>query len=831
MTARYHCGDEERRSLVAASALNGIDFIEVVDSEAPTEALRQKLLALHCLKAVAGLTVDHARLEGGVRILDVKVLWAFPLDSAPGDLAGLEPEEQQFFADYLAGAPDRDRILILRTNSDGDFSTYRLVLEEPGSGGSRPAGFDPRLSSVEFSFKAECSSDFDCKQVSPCPPGSFPQPPIDYLAKDYGSFRRLIFDRMAALAPQWQERNPADQGVALVELMAYTADRLSYFQDAVATEAYLGTARRRVSVRRHARLVDYPMHDGCNARCWVHLTLEAGAPVVLPGPDPVTGTPGTALGTGVEGLPTVAPPHRVEKAAAAGAVIFETLHDVTLREAHNELRLYTWGNRECCLPAGATEATLVAEAGLEAGMFLLFEEVLGPRTGAAADADPRHRHVVRLNRVSPTTDPLNSLAVAEVAWDAADALPFPLCISARTDPAHGARFVENVSIARGNLVLADAGLTIQGEALPPVPAGGSAFEPVLEEGPVTQAAPLPAAFQEPGDTTPAAAFFAMDPTRAMPSVQLSGAGEIWRPRRDLLASDRFQTEMVVEVDDDERAHLRFGNDVQGARPAAGEVLTARYRVGNGSRTNIGADSLAHVFVDQPAVLAVRNPLAADGGHDPESKEEVRQLAPQAFRVQQRAVTEADYAEVAERFTEVQRAAATFRWTGSWTTVFLTVDRTGGLPVDAAFEERLRGHMERFRMAGQDLEIDAPRFAPLDLALRICVLPDYFRSDVRQALLQTFSNTVLPDGRRGFFHPDEWTFGQPLYLSQLFQAAAAVDGVESVEVTRFQRLGRPAVAQDLDDGVLPLERLEIVRMDNDPNFQENGRMEFVMGGGR
>src|SRR3712207_7620689 len=49
----------------------------------------------------------------------------------------------------------------------------------------------------------------------------------------------------------------------LVELLAYTGDYLSYYQDAVATEAYLETARRRISVRRHVRLIDYPMHEGC----------------------------------------------------------------------------------------------------------------------------------------------------------------------------------------------------------------------------------------------------------------------------------------------------------------------------------------------------------------------------------------------------------------------------------------------------------------------------------------------------------------------------------------------------------------------------------------
>ena len=92
---------------------------------------------------------------------------------------------------------------------------------------------------------------------------------IDYLAKDYASFRRLMLDRLAASAPGAITGHPADPGTMLVELVAGVADDLSYYQDAVATEAYLGTARLRTSVRRHARLLDYLMHDGCNARAWV----------------------------------------------------------------------------------------------------------------------------------------------------------------------------------------------------------------------------------------------------------------------------------------------------------------------------------------------------------------------------------------------------------------------------------------------------------------------------------------------------------------------------------------------------------------------------------
>ena len=91
---------------------------------------------------------------------------------------------------------------------------------------------------------------------------------------DYISLRRLLLDRMAVVMPAWRARNPADLGIAVVEGLAYVGDYLSYYQDAVATEAYLDTARRRVSVRRHARLLDYPMHDGRNARTWVQLRVD-----------------------------------------------------------------------------------------------------------------------------------------------------------------------------------------------------------------------------------------------------------------------------------------------------------------------------------------------------------------------------------------------------------------------------------------------------------------------------------------------------------------------------------------------------------------------------
>jgi hypothetical protein len=652
------------------------------------------------------------------------------------------------------------------------------------------------------------------------------EPEINYLAKDYASFRRLMLDRLSAIAPGWRERNPADLGVALVELLAYVGDQLSYYQDAVATEAYLGTARRRVSVRRHARMVDYVLHEGTNARAWVAFKVRPGSAadgLTLPAHTPVL-TRRSPDGA-------VIAPADLGKAEAAGAVVFETLDAVTLRPAHNNIPFYAWSDLECCLPAGATAATLEGPLpDLKAGQLLLLEEVMGPQTGAGADADPRHRHVVRLTRVTPGKDPLNGQEVVEVEWDAADALPFPLVLSAVTDAEHGAKPIDGVSVARGNLAPADHGHTVPGEDLGAVPdPAAEPFRPELQRAPLTHAVSLPAGFT----AGPAAFLAGSRPADAVPAVTLRSGGQDWSPAPDLLASGRFDRAFVAEVEEDGRARLRFGDDENGRAPVKGAAFTASYRVGNGTAGNVGAGALARVAFDPgqaDGIEAVRNPLPAAGGVEPESLEEARLYAPQAFRLQQRAVTEADYAAVAERHPEVQRAAATFRWTGSWYTVFLTVDRLGGGPVDAAFKARLREHMERFRMAGYDLEVDGPRLVPLDLELDVCVKPDYFRGQVLAALLERFGSRRLPDGRRGLFHPDEWTFGQPVYLSRIYAAAAEVEGVESVTVKRFQRWGRTA-GTEIQDGVLPIGRLEIAELANDPNFQENGRLELSMGGGK
>ncbi len=440
-----------RRAKVRAAQLGGIDAVEVSDDGL--------LLTVTFLgKAPHGLGPENIRIDGGRRITGITAV----------DVS-VEREED----------PELDDRLYVTLDRAGDTSRYRLSLVETdpyGRPGTEPfRGFDQRYHSAGFAFRPDCPTPFDCKEDEHESDGFPSAPVIDYTARDYDTIRKLLLDRLALTTPDWVERNRADLGMTLVELLAYTGDQISYQQDAVATEAYLDTARRRVSVRRHVRLIDYAMHDGCTARAYV--AVETAGDHML--------APGTYRFASVD-VRTLDPHDRPEPGTVIGEAelgdldergsveVFEpvvTADPLQLRVAHNAIRLWTWGGEVCTLPKGATSATLRDEwvdpetcrerrLDLEPGDVLVLEEVKGPRTGTPGDADPGHRQAVRLTSVTPTVDRIEDQPVLEVTWAAEDALRSPFCLTTR-----GGRDclpVEDVSLARGNVVLVDHGRTLHG---------------------------------------------------------------------------------------------------------------------------------------------------------------------------------------------------------------------------------------------------------------------------------------------------------------------------------------------------------------------------------
>src|SRR5271157_130899 len=96
---------------------------------------------------------------------------------------------------------------------------------------------------------------------------------IDYLARDYNSFRQALIDLIPAKLPEWTDRSEADFGIVLIELFSYMADILSYYQDRLANEAFLTTAQERRAVIQHLRLIGYEMAPAAPATAKLSLIV------------------------------------------------------------------------------------------------------------------------------------------------------------------------------------------------------------------------------------------------------------------------------------------------------------------------------------------------------------------------------------------------------------------------------------------------------------------------------------------------------------------------------------------------------------------------------
>ncbi|HEY7028064.1 MAG TPA: putative baseplate assembly protein [Gemmatimonadales bacterium] len=850
------CQDDERRDLVRhIQGRVGLDYIEVGGDQRTLSVYFLGKLPPELQTNQPGIE-RYLRLEGGHRITGISIIDVDPV---------VDP------------SPEKDDFLKVRLDKSGDFSTYTLRL-----GGVE--NVDPRYDHVDFSFKIDCPSDLDCAPACTCEPPVLDEPEINYLARDYGGFRQLILDRLSLLLPDWKERHVPDLGITLVELLAYTGDYLSYYQDAVATEAYLDTARKRISIRRHTRLVDYVMHEGCNARAWVSVEVSEDLELV---------PSKTAFITGLnDQLPvrqTVLSWDDLRQVPSASYQVFEPMATddtgaIRLRVAHNEIHFYAWGDTECCLERGSTSAFLLdgyVSAGgttdgageilvaaspppartlqLKPGDVLIFEEVIGPRTGLPADADPARRHAVRLTRVTPGEDPVvrdqqgRPTPWVEIAWAEEDAPPFTFCIST-IGAAPDCSYLEKATVARGNVILVDHGKTGPRKDFEPVSALATEAEcecadrpgnvqtipariqPTLERIPLTFRQPLPADRPATGGWTTASSMVTQEPRLALPQVSLtSDPAQPWEVRYDLIASGPDDRHFVVEIDDESLAHLRFGNGENGYRPPAGMVLSAIYRTGNGVAGNVGPEAISRLVLTDIELsgisLTVRNPLPAQGGTEPENAAEVKLRAPRAFRKRlERAITADDYRQIAQLNTRVQSANAALEWSGSWYEADVAIDPRGGESVSAMVLDEIDWELEKCRRMGHDLAVRPARYVPLCLKVEVCALPHYQPGQVKAALLDRFSTRTLPGGKRGFFHPDNLSFGDGIYLSTVIAAAQAVPGVECVTVTRFHRLFQ-APNHEIENGLLPLGTGEIAQLDNDPNFPERGQLEIQVRGGR
>lgn len=690
-------------------------------------------------------------------------------------------------------------VLRLTVAQPGDFALYRMKINN--------AAIDPYYNDVVFSFKAGCPSRLDCRPgPEDCPPDLGADFPIDYLARDYDSLRQALLEFASLRYPAWPDRLAADAGVMLAELMSAVGDEMAYYQDRIGREGYLESASQRRSLRRMARLVDYQIHDGPGAMAWLGIIVNG----VLTG-SVDAGVNCWAVGDSGQRIDFEVG-HGLAEEFAAPAVSY------AVDAARNALAPHIWDKGAVCLPVGATQMWLEGdETGvLTAGGWAVLQ------TYPTNPAQQQRTQLIQLVGVSKEHDPVLGVDTTLVVWEQAQALSF--------------EFDLTILKFHGNIVPVTAGKTRTAWF---ITGGNFSALPAVQQQALLSFAGLGAAatldrtierqgrdgtiayrYTLPGSDKQNLVWLGADAFAAEPEVLLRAlvfdtgtaswkidTDHPWTWRRALVGGEHSSepedrdytfddgnwTRVVGYIDDTSTfvhrdyaagtgLSLLFGDGEFGLAPAPGTVFRVDYRLGGGNVSNVAAKAITHIE-PQPLIKGVINALAAINGLDPQSPDEIRQLAPQAYQaVTYRAVRPKDYADAAELLPWVQKAGCSFRWTGSWISAFVTADPAGQIGLTPGKVRDLDYQEERYRQAGREVIITQPIYANLDMEIEVCARPDAYAGEVERRVMQALF------GSGGYFSPDRFTFGTLLERSTLEAAIQEVPGVLAVEWIRYRRRG-------------------------------------------
>ncbi len=250
---------------------------------------------------------------------------------------------------------------------------------------------------------------------------------------------------------------------------------------------------------------------------------------------------------------------------------------------------------------------------------------------------------------------------------------------------------------------------------------------------------------------------------------------------------------------DGSAVVTFGDGADGARPATGAAVRARYRRGLGTSGNVAAGQIATAVDKAPGVKSVANPLAASGGVDPEGAESIRANAPEQVRTFERAIALDDLAALAQSYPGVAKARAAWRTRGDDLQAIarpylaLTIATSDGLPLAGhapPLGPRLRAFLDARRDPNVPLRLVDAQLVPVEIAATLDIDPSAGRS-ATLALARTALGLDPAGG--GFFDVALRPFGERIAIGTIYALLQDVPGVSGVVITTFRRV----------DGVAPV----------------------------
>ena len=266
--------------------------------------------------------------------------------------------------------------------------------------------------------------------------------------------------------------------------------------------------------------------------------------------------------------------------------------------------------------------------------------------------------------------------------------------------------------------------------------------------------------------------------RAALEVRIGGV--LWQPVPSLYGQSSTARVYTARRTDAGDTVVTFGGNGSGAPTPTGAMsVVARYRRGVGSAGRVRAGQLS-TLLDRPVGLRdVVNPLDADGGVDPETRDDARSAAPTTVRTFGRIVSLKDFEWLATSSGLVSRAFATWVWYDLQRAVHLTIAGPAGSRLSAPSCSTVYAALTAARDPNHRLLLANLVRVPLVVRARIvpdpAYEPDAVLQSARAALLSLFAFEAVP-------------LGAAVHASHVYAALQAGEGVRAVGLDTFNLKG-------------------------------------------
>jgi len=267
------------------------------------------------------------------------------------------------------------------------------------------------------------------------------------------------------------------------------------------------------------------------------------------------------------------------------------------------------------------------------------------------------------------------------------------------------------------------------------------------------------------------------------------------------------------------------------------TLFVQYRVGGGSASNIGPNTInvltnAEVFVNGPNPatntsvrnsLTVNNPIAALGGKDKPSVDEVRNMVKYNMSAQNRAVTLKDYQVMISKMPGefgVPFRNAVVEYNNKIDIAILGLNPDGKLTNESTstLKQNISNYLSDVRMINDYVEITDGRIINLGFEIDLLIEKEYPKTQIINDVINSVSD---------YFDINKWQMGENVYLGQLIETVNNVGGVLNVvDIRVYNKVGGDYSINEISQPYLDASTRQVNLLGNSMLFGEvNGMYEI------